>query len=116
MPWSITLLGWPMDDMWNLHLKASYILIYQSDYWYGIRVLKYYYEPRACLAEAPFWNPCLLQLNQFYYFVIISCVATSLWGKCEEETHTPKSGNWESFGTPHNFRARQEKEKHLALR
>jgi hypothetical protein len=29
-------------------------------------------------------------------------VATPLWGKCEDETHTPKSGNLESFGTPEN--------------
>jgi hypothetical protein len=29
-------------------------------------------------------------------------VATPLWGKCEDETHTPKSGNLESFGTPKN--------------
>jgi hypothetical protein len=27
-------------------------------------------------------------------------VATPLWGKCEDETHTPKSGNLESSGTP----------------
>jgi hypothetical protein len=27
-------------------------------------------------------------------------VATPLWGKCEDETHTPKSGNLESYGTP----------------
>jgi len=26
-------------------------------------------------------------------------VATPLWAKCEDETHTPKSGNLESFGT-----------------
>ncbi len=30
----------------------------------------------------------------------IEGVATPLWGKCGEETHTPKSGNWESSGTP----------------
>jgi hypothetical protein len=32
----------------------------------------------------------------------IMCVffATPLWGKCEDETQTPKSGNLESFGTP----------------
>jgi hypothetical protein len=30
----------------------------------------------------------------------IRVVATPLWGKCEDETHTPKSGNLESFGTP----------------
>jgi hypothetical protein len=27
-------------------------------------------------------------------------VATLLWGKCEDETRIPKSGNLESFGTP----------------
>ncbi len=27
-------------------------------------------------------------------------VTTPLWGKCEDETHTPKSGNLESSGTP----------------
>jgi len=30
----------------------------------------------------------------------IVVVATPLWGKCEDDTHTPKSGNWESSGTP----------------
>ncbi len=29
-------------------------------------------------------------------------VVTPLWGKCEDETHTPKSGNLEFFGTPKN--------------
>jgi hypothetical protein len=29
-------------------------------------------------------------------------VATPLWVECEDETHTPKSGNLESFGTPEN--------------
>jgi hypothetical protein len=28
-----------------------------------------------------------------------SCVATPLWAKCEDETHTPKSGNLESSKT-----------------
>jgi hypothetical protein len=27
-------------------------------------------------------------------------VATPLWGKCEDETHTPESGNLKSHGTP----------------
>jgi len=27
-------------------------------------------------------------------------VATPLWGKCQDETHTSKSGNLESFRTP----------------
>ncbi len=31
-----------------------------------------------------------------------ACVATPLWDKCEDETHTPKSGKLESFGTPEN--------------
>jgi hypothetical protein len=29
-------------------------------------------------------------------------VATPLWGKCENATHTPKSGKMESFGTLEN--------------
>jgi hypothetical protein len=29
-------------------------------------------------------------------------VPTPLWVKCEDETHTPKSGNFESSGTPEN--------------
>ncbi len=29
-------------------------------------------------------------------------VATPLWGKCEDESHTPKSGNLESSGTSEN--------------
>jgi hypothetical protein len=33
---------------------------------------------------------------------IIVGVATPLWVKCEDETHTPKSGNLESSGTPEN--------------
>ncbi len=30
-------------------------------------------------------------------------IATPLWGKCENETHTPKSGNLESSGTSKNL-------------
>jgi hypothetical protein len=30
-------------------------------------------------------------------------VTTPLWAKCEDETHTPKSGNLESFGTLKNL-------------
>jgi hypothetical protein len=29
-------------------------------------------------------------------------VATPLWVKCEDETHTPESGNLKSSGTPEN--------------
>jgi hypothetical protein len=32
--------------------------------------------------------------------IIFSIIATPLWGKCEKETRTPKSGNLESSGTP----------------
>jgi hypothetical protein len=32
-----------------------------------------------------------------------SFVATPLWAKCEDETHTPKSGNFESSETPKNL-------------
>jgi len=34
--------------------------------------------------------------------ILASTVATPLWVKCEDETHTPKSGNLESSGTPEN--------------
>jgi hypothetical protein len=40
-----------------------------------------------------------LQIN-FASFYQPSNVATPLWGKCEDETHTPESENLESFGTP----------------
>jgi len=33
-------------------------------------------------------------------YLISDGVATPLWAKCEDETHTPKSGNLESSGTP----------------
>jgi len=32
----------------------------------------------------------------------IIIVATPLWAKCEDETHTPKSGNLEPSETPEN--------------
>jgi len=31
-------------------------------------------------------------------------VATPLWAKCENETHTPKSGDLESSGTPKHLK------------
>jgi len=34
-----------------------------------------------------------------FHYVLLP-VVTSLWGKCEDETCTPKSGNLESSGTP----------------
>ncbi len=33
---------------------------------------------------------------------MVYVVATPLWSKCEDETHTPKNGNLESSGTPKN--------------
>ncbi len=36
--------------------------------------------------------------NSFSFLIYI--VTTPLWGKCEDETHTPKSENFESSGTP----------------
>ncbi len=32
--------------------------------------------------------------------LVIKDVATPLWAKCEDETHTPKGGNLESAWTP----------------
>jgi len=37
-----------------------------------------------------------------FNILIMKLVATPLWGKCEDETHTPKRGNLESSGTPAN--------------
>jgi hypothetical protein len=48
----------------------------------------------------------------FMYFY----VATPLWGKCEDETHTPKKWELGVLRDSRNFRARQQKAKHLALR
>jgi hypothetical protein len=44
-------------------------------------------------------------------------VATPLWGKCEDETHTPKSGNLESSGTLENLEldCRGQKTLHWGL-
>jgi hypothetical protein len=53
--------------------------------------------------------PGLLQTS---YGILLLCagllhlvvvVATPLWAKCEDETHTPKSGNLESSETPKNL-------------
>jgi hypothetical protein len=35
-------------------------------------------------------------------FIIVTCVATPLWGNCEVAIHTPENGTWESFETPEN--------------
>ncbi len=48
---------------------------------------------------------CSITKTQTYVYIIMKeviIVATPLWVKCEDETHTPKSGNLESFGTPEN--------------
>jgi hypothetical protein len=52
---------------------------------------------------------CFLQKTFFLKMIYIennlwkTCVTTPLWDKCEDETHTPKSGGkLESFGTPEN--------------
>jgi len=44
-------------------------------------------------------------------------VATPLWAKCEDETHTPKSGNLESSGTFKNSEldCRGQNTSHLSV-
>jgi len=42
----------------------------------------------------------ILQFGPKEVFPSKGIVATPLWVKCEDETHTPKSGNWESSETP----------------
>jgi len=41
-----------------------------------------------------------INIVQILIFEHTKFVATPLWAKCENETHTPKSGNWESSGIP----------------
>jgi hypothetical protein len=41
------------------------------------------------------------ELDRFW--AINEALATPLWAKCEDETHIPKSGNLESFGTLENL-------------
>jgi hypothetical protein len=41
-------------------------------------------------------------MKLFFNFKV-EIVATPFWVKCEDETHTPKSGNLESSGTPKNL-------------
>jgi hypothetical protein len=49
--------------------------------------------------------------------LILGNVATPLWAKCEDETHTPKSGNLESSGTPENSKldCRGQNTSHLGV-
>jgi hypothetical protein len=60
----------------------------------------------ACLVacEATIYSTFVKHNNRGLFLVIpIDCtifVVTPPWSKCEEETHTPKSGNLESSGTP----------------
>jgi hypothetical protein len=53
----------------------------------------YFNNSDAYLIVALFSSTCLLGLGNG------RGVATPLWGKCEDETHTPKSENVESSGT-----------------
>ncbi len=41
----------------------------------------------------------LVTIKRFLVYFLKKRVVTPLWGKCEDETHTPKSGNLESSGT-----------------
>jgi len=48
---------------------------------------------------------------------IIKTITTPLWAKCEDETHTPKSGTLESSGTPKNseLNCRGQKTSHWGV-
>jgi hypothetical protein len=45
------------------------------------------------------------------------CVATPLWGKCEDETHTPEIETWWSFGAPEisDFNCRGQNTSHWGV-
>jgi hypothetical protein len=50
-------------------------------------------------------NPAFVKANDFMFTGLatlgnINDVATPLLEKCEDETHTPEMGTWESTGTP----------------
>jgi len=44
------------------------------------------------------WRTCQ-HFDKIKTWTFMEIVATPLWGKCEDETHTPKSGNLESSET-----------------
>jgi hypothetical protein len=54
-------------------------------------------------------------IMQFFLHSLIISVTTSLWDKCEDEPHTPKSRKLESSATPKKLRAQLQGPKHLAL-
>jgi len=43
-----------------------------------------------------------MSMRTLTFLLMGESVTTPLWAKCEDETHTPKSGNLESSGTPEN--------------
>ncbi len=43
-----------------------------------------------------------MSMRTLTFLLVGESVATPLWAKCEDETHTPKSGDLESFETPKN--------------
>jgi hypothetical protein len=56
-----------------------------------------------CLSKSPF---SVFSPSSLCFWTSWPCsmfVATPLWGKCEDETHTPKSGNLKSSGTLKNL-------------
>jgi len=54
--------------------------------------------PNLCVICYFIGSYCL-NMNVVHY-LNTEVVATPLWAKCEDETHTPKSENLESSGTP----------------
>ncbi len=46
-----------------------------------------------------FFKSCIIVTCGNYFITVV----TPLWAKCEDETHTPKSGDLESSGTPKNL-------------
>jgi hypothetical protein len=75
------------------------LLIDISDYFY-----KYYINGYWWIFYCGYWwlfrcKP-LLVILLLVIVCYITTVVTPLWGKCEDETHTPKSENLESSGTP----------------
>jgi hypothetical protein len=61
------------------------------------------YETSTLVSQPHFEASVRMRLLVWSLWNIHTSVTTPLWGKCEDETHTPKSGNLESFGTPANL-------------
>jgi len=72
---------------------AFFVVLLQRRWWQQCHYLPLWW---CCCGKSNGWR------RFFPFFFVVLFVTTPLWAKCKDETHTPKSGNLESFGTPEN--------------